>query len=187
MSYPPSTEQSLSLAHGLPELPLPEPIAAYLLDLVFSPVSNLGLLEVFSKHDSGSFKRDGSNPLPAKRPRLSPPDLTTSQALLYTLIVVGAALSSPHDSSVNISGLQRCAVNSIPALYSNTRELRIEDALSLCFLSYTGCLNASTVKVAERWAILASTIAREIQESDDFDPSTAFNERALWAVYINDR
>lgn len=187
LAYPPPTEASLELVRCLPELPIPEPIAAYLLDLAFSPMSNVGVLEVFSTIDVALSLHSGAGPAPAKRTKLSSAAPTNSKALLYTIMVFSATLCSPRDSSLNLPALQQCALNSVPALYGNSRDLRIEDALSLCYLSYLGCLNGATIKAAEIWAGIAVMVARQALEDDEECDSSPFHEKAQWLVCINDR
>lgn len=182
LSYPPPTEQSLHLARTLLDPPLPEPIVAYLLDLVFSPASNLGFLEIFRYHDN-----DNTNSSSSKRIKLSSPVASPPQSLLAALIVVGATLSSTYDPSINVSTLQQYALTATEGLYGTSRELQIDDALALCFLSHTGCFSNDSLKVAERWAMLASTIARQVQDIEDYEIGWSYQQRARWIVQINDR
>jgi hypothetical protein len=103
-------------------------------------------------------------------------------------MVVGANLLHSADTSVNITSLQQYALNYVPALYGDSRELKMDDALSLCLLSYTGCLHVNTIKVAERWAVLAVTIAHQAQAEEDssIPNAEAFNQRVSWLIRIND-
>lgn len=172
----------------LPELPVAEPVAAHLLDLVLSSISTVGIFEVFTGiYDSSP--RLGFQPTHSKRINPSLHPLFHSKALLYTLIALGAAICCPPDPAVNITSLQQYALNSVPALYGNSRDLKIDDALSLCFLSYMGCLNASSLKVAERWAVLAVVISRQANDTEgEHSPDwEAFRQRASSLIRINDR
>ena len=173
----------------LPELPVAEPVAAHLLDLVLSSISAVGILEVFSGIYDSAAPRLGFQPAHSKRINPSLATLFHSKALLYTLIALGATICYPPDPTINITSLQQYALNSVPALYVNSRDLKIDDALSLCFLSYMGCLNGSSLKVAERWAVLSVLISRQANDSEgDQSPDwEAFRQRASSLIHINDR
>lgn len=186
---PTASNSSLELVHRLPELPVPESVAAHLLDLVFSSIPTIGILEVFTGLHDPPLPQVGSLPVFLKRPNASLNPLFHSKPLLYTLIALGAILCSRPDATVNVISLQQYAVNSVPALYGNSRDLRIDHALSLCLLSYMGCLNVSSLKVAERWAVLAVVISRQANEIDaDTSPEWEIcRQRASWLICIVDR
>ena len=184
LSYPPPTERSLRLARFLQESSLPEPIIAYLLDVAFPPASNLGILEVFSSRN-GSETDEGTNPL-----RTTIDDLSYQssclRSLLYSLVVVGAILSALQDPNINVHRLQQTAIDSIPVMRDSSRELLMDDALSLCLLSHASWFFDGSQAVANRLAVLASTIAEQWDDPRCLLGSGDYHARIYQLVLIND-